>query len=177
MSNSRKTQLVENRQVNAKKRNKQNKMNETEQSPFVDPRLQAREDMFQRLHVSIFETMSYVNRIHALVQKTGHDIDNENTDYLQLLRDYEVTKNLSPLENTPNADHCARTDRLIASKRQAHANIAQLCGAAITSLNLWRILNEIPEDLRDVDDVTKTLKEKYHANAQNWAFILDDLRE
>lgn len=147
------------------------------QSPIIDPRLQAREEMFQRLHLSIFETMSYVNNIQDVVQKTGQDIDSDNSDYLQLLRDYEITKNLSPLKDSPNIILCEQTDEIIKSKKQACANVAQLCAAATSTLNLWRILSEIPEDLRDVDEVTKTLKQKYHSNADNWEFIIQDLRE
>jgi len=66
-----------------------------QEDKFVDPRLQAREAMFQQLHLSTFETMSYARAIQQQVEESGHDIDAENTDFLQLLRDFRYQRTQS----------------------------------------------------------------------------------
>lgn len=144
-------------------------------SKFVDPRLQAKEHLFQNLHLSVFETMGYAHTIQAQVQKTGQDIAPSNPEYLQLLRDYEITKNLAPIEQSALAHFCSETDNILKMRVNALANCAQLCAAATIALNQWRILDEVPEDLRDNDIVTKALKEKFHLQMQTWTAILEDL--
>ncbi|MGB3726450.1 MAG: hypothetical protein WA981_11835 [Glaciecola sp.] len=142
---------------------------------FVDPRLEAREQMFQQLHLSTFETMGYVQSIQEYVAHNGRDIDPTNTEYQQLLRDYEITKNLAPISDSKLKPLCQQTDEIISQNRAALANKAQLCGAAISALNHWRILSEIPEDLRDNEVVTKTLKEKFQQYLRSWEYISHDL--
>ncbi|MFC4700599.1 hypothetical protein ACFO4O_10545 [Glaciecola siphonariae] len=142
---------------------------------FVDPRLQAREALFQQLHLSTFETMGYARAIQQQVEQNGFDIESDNADFLQLLRDYEVTKNLSKLSESHLESLCEQTNAIIKSKRCANANIAQLCAAATSALNHWRILSEIPLDLRDKEEVTKALKDKFQQNMNTWEYILADL--
>ncbi|WP_371195598.1 hypothetical protein [Glaciecola sp. SC05] len=142
---------------------------------FVDPRLQAREAMFQQLHLSTFETMGYARAIQQLVEESGCDIEADNTDLLQLLRDYEVTKNLSQISESHLEALCEQTDQLVKSKSIANANLAQLCAAASSALNHWRILSEIPVDLREKEQVTKALKEKFQHHMNTWEYILKDL--
>lgn len=142
---------------------------------FVDPRLQARELSFQKLHLSIFETMAYAHSIQLSVEKTGHDIGPSNPEYIQLLRDYEVTKNLSPIEQSQVEPLCNNTDNILKIRTNALANCALMCAAAICALNHWRILYEIPADLLDNDIVTKALKEKFHYHLEKWQFIVEDL--
>jgi hypothetical protein len=142
---------------------------------FVDPRLQARERMFQTLHLSIFETMGYARTIQAYVQETGHDIESDNAEFIQLLRDYEVTKNLAPIDQSQLEPLCEKTDSILKNKANALANCAQLCAAAVSALNHWRILYEIPADLRDNDTVTKTLKDKFRHHMRTWEYIVEDL--
>ncbi len=142
---------------------------------FVDPRLQAREGLFQQLHLSIFETMGYARTIQTYVEETGHDIEPNNTEFIQLLRDYEVTKNISPIDQSQLEPLCEKTDNILNNRSNALANCAQLCAAAVSALNHWRILYEIPADLRDNDIVTKALKEKFHHNMRTWEHIVADL--
>lgn len=142
---------------------------------FVDPRLQAREELFETLHLSIFETMSYARAIQNYVEETGLDIESNNADYLQLLRDFQITKNLSPINDSLLEPLCENTDKVLKQKNNAYANCAQLCAAAISTLNHWRILSEIPEDLRSIDAVTKTLKKQFHHHMRTWEYIIDDL--
>lgn len=142
---------------------------------FIDARLKAREKMFQQLHLSTFDTMCYARNIQELVKQNGHDIQSTNHDYIQLARDYQVTKNLAPLYESQLEPLCENTDQLLKTNDQALANKAQLCAAAISTLNHWRILSEIPEDLRDSDTVTKALKDKFNHHMQTWEYILDDL--
>ncbi len=146
-------------------------------SKFVDPRLQARESMFQQLHLSTFETMGYARSIQEQVEQTGRDIDQDNTEYQQLLRDYQITKNLAAIDGSQIEPLCKKTDQVLKSSQQAYANSAQLCAAATSSLNHWRILSEIPVDLRDQEFVTKALKDKFHQHMSTWEYILDDLFE
>lgn len=142
---------------------------------FVDPRLKAREERFQHLHLSTFETMQYASTIQEQVAQTGRDIEANNVEYLQLLRDYEVTKNLAPISDSPLKEKCDKTDIALKTSGHAYANCAQLCAAAIAALNHWRILSEIPEDLRDNETVTRALKDKLHQNTNTWDFILNDI--
>lgn len=142
---------------------------------FVDARLQAREALFQQLHLSTFETMGYARAIQQEVEASGYDIEPDNGEFLQLLRDYEVTKNLSKVSESHLEALCEQTSHLIKKKHAANANLAQLCAAAISALNHWRILSEIPVDLREKDEVTKTLKEKFQQLMNTWEYILNDL--
>lgn len=142
---------------------------------FVDPRLQARESLFQQLHLSSFETMGYAHNIQKEVELSGSDIAPTNLDYLQLLRDYEVTKNLAPINGSQLAPLRDKTDAILKQSNHAFANRAQLCAAAISSLNHWRILSEIPEDLRDNDIVSKELKETFNRHLHSWDYIVTDL--
>jgi hypothetical protein len=146
-------------------------------SKFVDPRLVAREALFQNLHVSIFETMGYASSIQAYVEKTGHDINASNPEFVQLLRDYEVTKNLSNIERSGLKQLCEKSDGILKSNNSALANCAQLCAAAISALNHWRILCEVPDDLRDNETVTKALKVKLAQTMYTWECIVDDLSD
>ena len=140
-----------------------------------DPRLVARENFFEHLHLSIFETINYAQSIQQVVEATGHDIEADHPDYQQLLRDYEITRNLSPIAGSQLTALCNKTDVLLKKGKQAYANSAQLCAAAISALNHWRILSDIPEDLRSNDKVTKTLIEKFNHFAETWELILEDL--
>lgn len=142
---------------------------------FVDPRLQARESLFQQLHLSSFETMGYAHNIQKEVEQSGIDIKPTNLDYLQLLRDYQVTKNLAPINSSQLAPLSDQTDVILKQSTQAFANRAQLCAAAISTLNHWRILSEIPEDLRDNDIVSKELKETFKRHLHSWNYIVADL--
>lgn len=142
---------------------------------FVDPRLVARESIFQQLHLSIFETMGYAQAVQQQVELTGKDIEPTNNEYTQLLRDYEITKNMTPMDESTLLPLCEQTDTVITKQNTALANCAQLCASAINALNHWRILNEIPDDLRDNDTVTKTIKEKYKHHVRMWRYIIEDL--
>lgn len=142
---------------------------------FVDPRLQVREAMFRKLHLSTFETMSYVKLIQDHVEKTGQDIESNNLEYIQLIRDYEVTRNLAQIEGSQLESLCETTNGIIKDNYQAVANRAQLCAAATSTINHWRILSEIPSDLRDIDIVTGSLKNKFHDYLKTWECIANDL--
>jgi hypothetical protein len=139
---------------------------------FVDPRLQAKEAVFQQLHLSTFDTMGYAHAIIQEVNLTGKDIAENDDNYQQLLRDYQVTKNMSPIADSPLALLCEKTDGYIKNSIQAHVSISQLCAAATNSLNHWRILAEIPEDLLEVEEVSSQLKENYSNHLTAWRRVL-----
>ena len=143
----------------------------------IDPRLQARERFFKNIHLSVFETMNYARAIQEEVESTGYDIEVDNIDYQQLLRDYEVTKNLSPIRESLLEELCQKTDELLHHGDHAYANYAQLCAAATSSLNHWRILAAIPEDLRSEEVVTEPVKQRYQHYLQTWEYIIGDLEE
>jgi hypothetical protein len=142
---------------------------------FVDPRLQAREAIFQKLHLSTFETMGYARAVAQEVEQTSNDIETNNSDYQQLLRDYQVTKNLAPIDGSQIAQFCTQTDAAIKAATHANATYAQLCAAGTSALNHWRILSEIPLDLRDKEEVTSALKEKFQQQMRTWEYILSDI--
>jgi hypothetical protein len=131
--------------------------------------------MFQNLHLSTFETMGYARAIAQEVEQTGKDIEVSNSDYQQLLRDYNVTKNLAPIDGTQIGKLCARTDVILKSDKHANATYAQLSAAGTSALNHWRILSDIPLDLRDKDEVTRVLKEKFQQQMATWEYILSDI--
>jgi hypothetical protein len=141
---------------------------------FVDPRLQAKEHIFQQLHLSTFDTMGYAHAIIQEVNASGKDVEADNENYQQLLRDYEITKNIAPIADTPLALLCSQTNDKIANSAKAHASIAQLCAAATNSLNHWRILVEIPEDLLEVEEVSRQLKENYANHLGAWRNMLQE---
>jgi hypothetical protein len=142
---------------------------------FVDPRLQAKEAVFELLHLSTYDTMTYAHAIIEEVNKSGHDISASNEHYQQLLRDYEVTRAMAAIEDSPLQTFCQQTNEAIQANRHANASVAQLTAAATNTLNHWRILCEIPEDLREVNAVTKQLKQNYENHLNAWKHILDEL--
>ncbi len=141
---------------------------------WVDPRLQAKERIFQQLHLSTFDTIGYAHSIILEVNESGKDIEANNESYQQLLRDYEITQNMAPIAETPLALLCSQTNDKIANSQQAHASIAQLCAAATNALNHWRILIEIPEDLLAVEEVSSQLKQSYANHLGAWRNMLHE---
>ena len=142
---------------------------------FVDPRLQAKEAVFEQLHLSTYDTMTYAHAIIEEVNKDGHDIPTSNENFQQLLRDYEITRAMAPIADSPLHSLCEKTDDAVQTNQHANASIAQLTAAATNTLNHWRILCEIPEDLREVNAVTKQLKENYKNHLNAWKHILSEL--
>ena len=147
---------------------------------FVDPRLQAKEALFQQLHLSTFDTMGYAHAIIQEVNNQGFDIEVTNENYQQLVRDYEITKALAPIQESQLVELCEQSDEIVSSngtkRNMAYASIAQLLAAATNTLNHWRILSEIPEDLRAVEEVTATLKQNYQGHLQAWTNTLQELK-
>ncbi|MFQ3207026.1 MAG: hypothetical protein ACI9IT_001175 [Glaciecola sp.] len=141
---------------------------------FVDPRLQAKEAIFQQLHLSTFDTMGYAHAVIQEVNESGKDIAEDNDNYQQLLRDYQVTRNIAPIADSPLALLCKQTDGYIKNSNQAHASISQLCAAATNTLNHWRILAEIPDDLLDIKEVSSQQKENYASHLAAWRQVLGE---
>lgn len=141
---------------------------------FVDPRLQAKESIFQHLHLSTFDTMAYAHAVIQEVNSSGRDISNNNETFQQLLRDYEITKNVSKTIDSPLETLCSKTSEYLNVSNKPNASLAQLAAAATNALNHWRILNEIPEDLIDVDEVTSKLKGNYKQHLMAWKQMLSE---
>ena len=139
---------------------------------FVDPRLQKKELVFQQLHLATFDTMSNAQAVIQQVKTSGTDIDQEDENFQQLLRDFEVTRNMTDLKDSPLLSLCQSLEKLIKNKTLANATIAQACAAATNTLNHWRILGEIPVDLREVEEVSGTLKQNYFEHKQAWENLL-----
>jgi hypothetical protein len=142
---------------------------------FVDPRLQAKEAVFEQLHLSTYDTMTYAHAIIEEVNESGHDVPSSNEHYQQLRRDYDVTRAMAPIADSPLQSFCQQTDDAIQTHKHANASIAQLAAAATNTLNHWRILCEVPEDLREVNAVTKQLKQNYQNHLNAWKHILSEL--
>ena len=139
---------------------------------FIDPRLQAKEALFEQLHLSTFDTMSYAHAVMQSVQENGYDVESDDENFQQLLRDFEVTSNLMSLVDTPLQSLHQTTSLIISENKQPNASIAQLCAAATNTLNHWRILCEIPEDLRDNEEVTGQLKANYFQHKKAWESMI-----
>jgi hypothetical protein len=142
---------------------------------FVDPRLQAKESYFQQLHLSTFDTMSYAHAIVRQVNESGKDIDENDENYEQLLRDYAVTKNMVSLKDSPLEQLCTQTDNAMQAGHFAHATKAQLAAAATNTINHWRILAEIPDDLLSIGEITDALKQNYNGHLSAWQRILQEI--
>jgi hypothetical protein len=142
---------------------------------FVDPRLQAKEAVFEQLHLSAYDTMTYAHAIIEEVNQSGHDIPVSNEHYQQLLRDYEITRAMASTADSPLHPLCEKTDMMLQSNQHANASVAQLTAAATNTLNHWRILCEIPEDLREINAVTKQLKQNYQNHLNAWKHLLSEL--
>lgn len=135
---------------------------------FIDPRLQAKEALFQKIHVEGFAILAHISAIQSIVENTGCDIPSDNEDFIALQSRFttvlegchDVPTELKTLIN--------QTSEALESEDIAYATKAQLCTMGLHTLQHWLILSDIPEDLRDVDEVTASIKEKLMMHLSMW---------
>ncbi|WP_051275553.1 hypothetical protein [Aestuariibacter salexigens] len=141
---------------------------------FVDPRLQEKEGEFERLHLNNFDIMSYAHNIMQRVSQYGSDIPAHDEDLGALQRSFDVTLALTQF----NDDMQGRIDvtrHLLEANNIANATKAQLLASSLQCINLWRILNDIPVDLQDNDEVTASIRMQMTQHSDIWQNLLEEL--
>lgn len=145
-----------------------------QEDKYIDPRLQAKEKLFEQLHLSVFDTMAHAQAAVHEYQTTENDLAEDNSALTQLQRDYAITRNLTKTEDSVLEPLVELTDKALATSSVANIFKSQVCAAAINSLNHFRIISEIPDDLMDVEQVTKTIRSNYHMHQTQWRELLSD---
>lgn len=134
---------------------------------FVDPRLVAKEPLFQQLHQLNFDILQHINAIQTQVMQYQRDISPDNPDWNALRDIYE--SHLKEIDEMPNEMSSLVTQ----SKRyfendNAYANQAQVMACGAQALTFWRILGEIPDDLLDIEEVSATTKSRFMEHLSMW---------
>lgn len=135
---------------------------------FVDPRLQAKERLFQQLHTASFDVIMHINAIQSEVQHTAMDISPSNEHYLALVRSYEITLSMCDGLEAELFTLTEATSKVLSDSEYAFATQAQICAAAVNCLNHWRIIKQIPQDLIDVEEVSATIKQRFTEHLAMW---------
>ncbi|MCP3429640.1 hypothetical protein [Opacimonas viscosa] len=135
---------------------------------FVDPRLQAKEQAFQKLHLASFDVVAHISAIQNLVQQANRDVSPENEDFIALVEKFSAIVTEC---NEPEANIAAlieHTQHLLDNEGVANAAKGQACAIALNTLHHWLILKDIPEDLLAVDEVSGTIKERFMMHLSMW---------
>ncbi len=135
---------------------------------FVDPRLQAKEALFQQLHMASFDVIMHINAIQNEVQDTSCDISPSNEHYLALVRNYQITLKMCDGLEAELIALTEATGKVISDPEYAFATQAQICAAAVNCLNHWRIIKQIPADLLEIDEVSATIKQRFTEHLAMW---------
>lgn len=137
-------------------------------SKFVDPRLQAKEQAFQKLHLASFDVVAHISAIQNLVQQVNRDISPQNEDYVALLEKFTELVNELQEPEANIARLIKDTQNLIHDENTANAVKGQVCAIALNTLHHWLILQDIPEDLLAMDEVSGTIKERFMMHLSMW---------
>jgi hypothetical protein len=143
---------------------------------FIDPRLVAKEGLFQELHQVNFEILAHINAIQQVVMQSQRDIskDNENWQAIHAIFD----THLADITELPQ-----EVEALVSKSRKyvnrdagvATAHKAQVIACAAQALTYWRILGEVPDDLMEIEEVTATTKKQFMTHLSMWhKFFHDD---
>ena len=90
-------------------------------SKFVDPRLQAKEQAFQKLHLASFDVVAHISAIQNLVQQVNRDISPQNEDYVALLEKFTELVNKIQQPEANIAGLIKDTQNLIHDENTANA--------------------------------------------------------
>ena len=82
----------------------------------ADPRIVALEKQFNQIHVQLFDTFSHAQSAVMTVMQTGRDIDENQDDFTQLKRDFEVAVAMYPGTTTVTPTPSSATSARSASK-------------------------------------------------------------
>ena len=135
---------------------------------FVDPRLQAKEQAFQKLHLASFDVVAHISAIQNLVQKANRDISAENEDLLALVEKFNAIVKQCTAAESNIAALIEHTQDLLKQEDVANTAKGQACAIALNTLHHWLILKDIPEDLLAVDEVSGTIKERFMMHLSMW---------
>ena len=140
----------------------------------ADPRIVALEKQFSQLHVQLFDTFSHAQSAVMAVMQTGRDIDDNQEDFTQLKRDFEVTVAMYPGNNQNMIQKITATNELAANPQTPNVHLTQVWAAAVSALSCDRMLAMIPSDLQDDPDVAGELKQKRQEHLAMWQERLDN---
>ena len=140
----------------------------------ADPRIVALEKQFSQLHVQLFDTFSHAQSAVMAVMQTGRDIDDNQEDFTQLKRDFEVTVAMYPGNNQNMLQKITATNELAANPQTPNVHLTQVWAAAVSALSCDRMLAMIPSDLQDDPDVAGELKQKRQEHLAMWQEGLDN---
>ena len=140
----------------------------------ADPRIVALEKQFSQLHVQLFDTFSHAQSAVMAVMQTGRDIDDNQEDFTQLKRDFEVTVAMYPGNNQNMLQKITATNELAANPQTTNVHLTQVWAAAVSALSCDRMLAMIPSDLQDDPDVAGELKQKRQEHLAMWQERLDN---
>ncbi|MAQ02695.1 MAG: hypothetical protein CL586_11475 [Alteromonadaceae bacterium] len=140
----------------------------------ADPRIVALEKQFSQLHVQLFDTFSHAQSAVMAVMQTGRDIDDNQEDFTQLKRDFEVTVAMYPGNNQNMLQKITATNELAANPQTPNVHLTQVWAAAVSALSCDRMLAMIPSDLQDDPDVAGELKQKRQEHLAMWQERLDN---
>lgn len=140
----------------------------------ADPRIVALEKQFSQLHVQLFDTFSHAQSAVMAVMQTGRDIDNNQDDFTQLKRDYEVTVAMYPGNDQNMQRKITATNELATNHQTSNVHLTQVWAAAVSALSCDRMLAMIPGDLQDDPDVAGELKQKRQEHLAMWQERLEN---
>ena len=140
----------------------------------ADPRIVALEKQFSQLHVQLFDTFSHAQSAVMAVMQTSRDIDDNQEDFTQLKRDFEVTVAMYPGNNQNMLQKITATNELAANPQTPNVHLTQVWAAAVSALSCDRMLAMIPSDLQDDPDVAGELKQKRQEHLAMWQERLDN---
>jgi hypothetical protein len=140
----------------------------------ADPRIVALEKQFSQLHVQLFDTFSHAQSAVMAVMQTGRDTDDNQEDFTQLKRDFEVTVAMYPGNNQNMLQKITATNELAANPQTPNVHLTQVWAAAVSALSCDRMLAMIPSDLQDDPDVAGELKQKRQEHLAMWQERLDN---
>ena len=140
----------------------------------ADPRIVALEKQFSQLHVQLFDTFSHAQSAVMAVMQTGRDIDDNQEDFTQLKRDFEVTVAMYPGNNQNMLQKITATNELAANPQTPNVHLTQVWAAAVSALSCDRMLAMIPTDLQDDPEVAGELQHKRREHLAMWQERLDN---
>ena len=140
----------------------------------ADPRIVALEKQFNQIHVQLFDTFSHAQSAVMTVMQTGRDIDENQDDFTQLKRDFEVAVAMYPGNDQTMQQKITATNELAASQQTSNVHLTQVWAAAVSALSCDRMLAMIPTDLQDNPDVAGELQHKRREHLAMWQERLEN---
>ncbi len=141
----------------------------------VHTEMQQLEPWFAEMHTQLFNTLQHAQAAVDEAQRLGQDLPEENDNYQQLKRDFEVAVAAIANQDAITAPLVKRTQALLAVKSELRLHLTQVWAAAVCTLTLHRMLGAIPTELADDEAVTGELKTKSAMHFSMWQHLLSDV--